>query len=177
MSAEQIASAVNLEEERVETTGMREFLGFVLGGESYALPLSSIREIMRVPKITEVPRGPHDVLGIVSVRGQVITLLDMRRRLHMPEAPLGARTRVLLVEHGREILGLLVDKVLQVHRLREDEVEMATVLGSDASSYVMGIGRPERGRSVREGVATDGASEELLILLDPIALLKQYGGG
>lgn len=177
MSEQQVDSAETALGESVEATGMREFLGFVLGGESYALPLSSIREIMRVPKITEVPRAPRDVLGIVSVRGQVTTLIDLRRRLCMDERAVSARTRVLLVEHGREILGLLVDRVLQVHRLREDDVEMSAVLGSDSSSYIMGIGRPERGRSQRDRLLSGGGSDELLILLDPIALLKQYGGG
>lgn len=159
----------------VEETGMREFLGFVVGNEAYALPLSSVREIMRVPPVTEVPRGPRDVLGIISLRGQVTTLVDLRRRLDMPETDVTARTRVLLVERREETLGLLVDRVLQVYRLREDEVELASVLGAEASSYVMGIGRP--------GVHSSGRSEQraektnILILLDPMALLKQYGGG
>lgn len=159
----------------LEETGMREFLGFVLGSESYALPLSKIREIMRVPQITEVPRGPRHVLGIISVRGQVTTLIDLRRQLSMLEQPLTPRTRVLLVEHGLETLGLLVDRVLQVYRLREDEVELASVLSGESSSYVMGLGRPGGGRGTRDPDRT--GSEELLVLLDPMVLLKQYGSG
>lgn len=163
----------------IEETGMREFLGFVVGSEAYALPLSSVREITRVPPVTEVPRGPRDVLGIISLRGQVTTLVDLRRRLSMPESPLTPRTRVLLVERHDETLGLLVDRVLQVYRLREDEVELASVLGSDASSYVMGIGRPGGGAKGARGEGRDiaGTDGQILILLDPMALLKQHGGG
>ena len=161
----------------VEETGMREFLGFVVGDEAYALPLSSVREIMRLPPVTEVPRGPHDVLGIISLRGQVTTLIDLRRRLSMPEPGITARTRVLLVERRDETLGLLVDRVLQVYRLREDEVELASVLGADASSYVMGIGRPGVQRSSRRSDSEEAETDSsILILLDPMALLKQYGG-
>ena len=165
---------------RLETSGVREFLAFLLGPETYALPLSCVREIMRVPPITDVPRAPRDVLGIVSVRGQVTTVIDMRRRLRVAEGPINTRTRVLLVDQGDEILGLLCDRVLQVHRLSEEEVEMASVLGSEASSYVMGIGRPgmRKPASAREAKGESGASDEqILILLDPIVLLKRHGHG
>jgi purine-binding chemotaxis protein CheW len=165
---------------RVEATGVREFLAFLLGPEQYALPLSCVREIMRVPPITEVPRAPHEVLGIVSVRGQVTTLIDLRRKLEVSEGLISSRTRVLLVDQGDEILGLLCDRVLQVHRLSEDQVEMASVLGREASSYVMGIGRPgqRKGQAVREGKAEAAAGDDdILILLDPIVLLKRHAYG
>ena len=167
---------------RVEATGVREFLAFLLGPEAYALPLSCVREIMRVPTITEVPRAPHEVLGIVSVRGQVTTLIDMRRKLKVAESTISSRTRVLLVDQGDEILGLLCDRVLQVHRLSEDEVEMSSVLGREASSYVMGIGRPGKQRKTSAATTehkTQAAAsdDDILILLDPIVLLKRQAYG
>jgi len=165
---------------RVEETGVREFLAFVLASETYALPLSCVREIMRVPTVTAVPRAPVEVLGIISVRGQVTTLMDLRQKLQVEPAPIGSRTRILLVDQGDEILGLLCDRVLQVHRLSETEVEMASVLGSDASSYVMGIGRPGQRKleAAREAKRRPAAGdEEILILLDPIALLKRQAYG
>ncbi len=158
---------------RVEEAGMREFLGFMLGEETYALPLSCIREILRMPAVAEVPRAAPDVLGIVSVRGQVTTLIDLRQRMSLPKLPFGPRTRVLLVDQGDETLGLLCDRVLSVYRLSETEVELATVLGNEASSYVMGIGRPGARRVPRGGAV----AQEILILLDPIALLKRHGHG
>jgi purine-binding chemotaxis protein CheW len=165
---------------RVEETGIREFLAFVLAGETYALPLSCVREIMRVPSITAVPRAPIEVLGMISVRGQVTTLVDLRHKLRVEAGPIGSRTRILLVDQGDEILGLLCDRVLQVHRLSENEVELASVLGGEASSYVMGIGRPgqtkaEAARQSKTKSAAD--TEELLILLDHIALLKRQAHG
>jgi purine-binding chemotaxis protein CheW len=174
---------------RVEDAGVREFLAFMVGSECYALPLSCVREIMRVPPVAEVPRAPADVLGIISVRGQVTTLLDLRKKLDIEGAPIGPRTRVLLVDQGDEALGLLCDRVLQVYRLSEDEVELASVLGSDASSYVMGLGRPGQRktqakaneRSLARNAARTPAraadktsTQDLLILLDPIALLKRH---
>jgi purine-binding chemotaxis protein CheW len=158
-----------------DETGVREFLAFVVATETYALPLSCIREIMRVPSVTPVPRAPREVLGIISVRGQVTTLIDLRQRLRVQAAPVNSRTRVLLVDQGDEIMGLLCDRVQQVHRLSETEVELASVLGADAASYVMGIGRPGQRKTEahEESRADDGNDAEILILLDPIALLKR----
>ena len=165
--------------EAAEEAGVREFLAFVVATETYALPLSCIREIMRVPSVTAVPRAPREVLGIISVRGQVTTLIDLRERLRVQAAPVSSRTRVLLVDQGDEIMGLLCDRVQQVHRLSEKEVEMASVLGADAASYVMGIGRPGQRKADAHGEATPeetGDDAEILILLDPIALLKRQVG-
>lgn len=174
--------------ESTEEVGIRDFLSFAVGDEQYALPLSAVREIMKPPVVTEVPGAPRNVLGIVSVRGRVITLIDLRRKLKMREPPITVRARVILVDKGEEVLGLLVDSVAQVYRLREDEVELALVMGRDLAEYVMGIGRPSRhyaentGRSSVEeselshrqsGERGDfGTRSEMLILLDPVALLK-----
>jgi purine-binding chemotaxis protein CheW len=121
-----------------------EFLAFVLAGEIYAVPLTKIREILSPPPITEVPRAPRDVLGVCSVRGLLVTVIDLRRRLVVDETETTRRTRILLTEtDANEIVGLLVDGVDQVIRLTEEEIELAsTVLGGDVSEHVLGIGRP-----------------------------------
>jgi purine-binding chemotaxis protein CheW len=175
MSAASNAALAAKNAEAAEEAGVREFLAFVVANETYALPLSCIREIMRVPSVTPVPRAPREVLGIISVRGQVTTLIDLRQRLRVQAAPVSSRTRVLLVDQGDEIMGLLCDRVQQVHRLSEKEVEMASVLGADAASYVMGIGRPGQRKADAHGESTaeEGGDAEILILLDPIALLKR----
>ncbi len=121
-----------------------EFLAFFLAGEIYAVPLTKIREILSPPPITEVPRAPRNVVGVCSVRGLLVTVIDLRRRLVVEESPTTRRTRILLTEtDAGEIVGLLVDGVDQVIRLTEDEIELAsTVLGGEVSEHVLGIGRP-----------------------------------
>jgi purine-binding chemotaxis protein CheW len=169
---EQSMSIVPAAKERRDEPGddaVREYLAFELGRERYALPLSCIREIVRVPAVTEVPRGPNAVLGIISMRGAVTTVIDLRLKLQVDVAPVGPKTRILIVDGGSEVMGLLVDAVLQVYRLREQEVELASVLGSGAPSYLVGIGRPGAGPD-RSGGREHMA--EMLLLLDPIALLK-----
>ena len=159
----------------------REYIAFGLGDDLYALPLSSVREIMTVQPLTEVPRAPRTVLGIFSVRGGVTTLIDTRRCLGLPSVSLTPRARVLLVDIGNELIGMLVDRVEQVHRLAQDEIEPASAIGGDLAEYVVGIGRPGTHTEEREGhhvrrpayAQTTSSEHDILILLDPISLLKE----
>jgi purine-binding chemotaxis protein CheW len=135
-----------------------EYLAFSLAGEAYAVRIAYVAEILKPPPITQVPRASRNVIGVISVRGRLVTVIDLRRRLRLPEAPMDRRTRILLTntEQG-ELIGLLVDEVMQVYRMAESEIEPAHVLGGDQPAHVAGIGRPEGGA--------------LLILLDLAPIL------
>ncbi len=141
---------------RAGELGIRtEYLAFGLAGETYAVRIAQLAEILRPPPITEVPRAPGNVLGVVSVRGKLVTVIDLRRRLRLVEGPIDRRTRILLVESGGgEQMGLLVDEVQQVWRLSTDEIEPAGVLGGEQAVHITGIGRPS------------GVDGTMLILLD-----------
>ncbi len=132
-----------------------EYLAFVLASETYAVPIARIAEILRPPPLTEVPRAPADVVGVISVRGRLVTVIDLRRRFRLPEAPVDRKTRILLADAGTgETLGLLVDEVHQVWRLAVDEIEPSNVLGGEQPPHIAGIGRAPR------------AGGTVLILLD-----------
>lgn len=150
---------------------LREYLAFQLADEFYALPLGAIREILKPPPITPVPRSAHHVLGILSVRGRVTTVLDLRRKLRVAEAEHDKHTRVLLVDKGDEIMGLLVDRVLQVYRLASDEIELSGVVAGDMSEFVFGIGRPRNNRT--RDSRGDASDSDMLILLEPAPLLRK----
>jgi purine-binding chemotaxis protein CheW len=120
-----------------------EYLAFVLAGETYAVQIAHIAEILRPPPLTEVPRAPRNVLGVISVRGKLVTVIDFRRRFRLAEAPVDRKTRILLSDLGiGEQLGLLVDEVQQVWRLASEEIEAANVLGGEQPAHIAGIGRP-----------------------------------
>lgn len=120
-----------------------EYLAFSLAGETYAVQIAHVAEILKPPPITEVPRASRNVLGVVSVRGKLVTVVDLRRRFRLAEAPFDRKTRILLADTGHdEQIGLLVDEVMQVYRLADDEIEPANVLGGDQPAHIAGIGRP-----------------------------------
>lgn len=156
---------------------VRELLAFVIGTETFALALEAVREILKPPPVTPVPRAPRDVLGVISVRGRITTVIDLRRRLRAHTGELDKFSRILLVDDGDEVVGLLVDRVLQVHRLSDDEIELANVVSGDMSEYVVGIGRPRHGRvgrAERVSPASEAAVvSDILILLDHVELLRR----
>jgi purine-binding chemotaxis protein CheW len=120
-----------------------EYLAFVLAGETYAVQIAHIAEILRPPPITEVPRAPAMVLGVISVRGKLVSVIDLRRRFALPESPVDRKSRILLADVGKgEQIGLLVDEVQQVWRLALEEIEASSVLGGEQPAHIAGIGRP-----------------------------------
>ncbi|MCL2451046.1 MAG: chemotaxis protein CheW [Polyangiaceae bacterium] len=148
--AEIIQSSVTTDKRAARRTGdvgpRTEYLSFGLGGEMYAVQIAHVAEIFKPPPITEVPRAPRSVLGVISVRGKLLTVVDFRRHLRVPETPIDRRARILLADVGTgEPIGLLVDEVRQVWRLAPEEIEPAHVLGGEQPAHIAGIGRPEGG--------------------------------
>jgi purine-binding chemotaxis protein CheW len=147
-----------------------EYLAFILGGDVYAAPVALIREILKPPPLTPVPRAPPQILGIVSVRGQLRTVVDLRRRLQLTESPPTRKARILLVDAtGGEVMGVFVDEVLQVYRLAESEIETAaTALGGEVAGYIAGIACPAAAVAPRGVVASPeaGPDASVVILLD-----------
>jgi purine-binding chemotaxis protein CheW len=121
-----------------------EYLAFKLGADTYGVPIGEVREILKLPPVTEVPRAPSEILGVVSVRGLLVTVMSLRARLRLAAGEPSRKGRILLVMGAQdEIIGLYVDEVLQVYRLAESEIEVAGVLGGRLGDYIVGIGRPE----------------------------------
>lgn len=129
----------------MEQHAIQEYLRVSLAGEFYGFNLIKIREILSLPPITPVPRAPAEVVGVCSVRGLLVTVVDLGRLLKLGPRPLSKRARILLVEtNSGEVLGLLVDEVSHVIRLSMTEVESAaSAFGGEIPSHVAGIARPE----------------------------------
>lgn len=123
---------------------LREYLGIRLADETYALELGQVREIAKVPPITEVPRAPSFVMGVMNLRGEVMPVFDLHRRLGLVrQAPCNRGSRIVVVETGRGPAGLLVEAVEQVVRLKPSTIETPPPgLGAGVESdYIVGIGR------------------------------------
>lgn len=159
---------------RRDQSFQHEVLAFRLGDEDYALDIRRIREIIKPRPITEVPRAPALVLGIISVRGQIIPVVDLRRRLRLPISAAAERAaRILIVTRNGEDFGVIVDGVRQVVRLRDADIELRpAMLGGPDAELIAGIGRPSGGAAVVRG----GLSDRLLVLLDLDAALAFLGG-
>jgi len=136
-----------------------EYLGFLLGSTQYGLPLVAVREILKPPPITTVPRTASDILGVCSLRGRVITVFDVRVRLRAEPSTTSRQSRIIVIDDGDETKGLWVDRVLQVYRMKPEEIEPGSAAGSHVAPHVVGIARPHEGG--------------LLLLLDPRATFRR----
>jgi purine-binding chemotaxis protein CheW len=123
--------------------GLKEFLLFTLAGEPYAVELGRVREIVSPPLLTRVPRAASEVMGVCSVRGLLVTVIDLRRKIRVQQSAATRSSRILLTRTAEdEVVGLFVDEVRHVVRLEGSEIESApVVLGGDVPDHVLGIGR------------------------------------
>lgn len=122
-----------------ETT--RELLTFELAGERYAVEIERIIEIVPPRSSTRVPNTDTGVLGIISLRGTIVTVLDLRRRLGHPDsAGTSADSRIIIVENRGETAGFLVDRVLRVIKVEPSEIESHPVVSAEEQTeYVRGV--------------------------------------
>ena len=120
------------------------FLCFTLDGEEYGVDLHMIVQIVKPPPLTHVPRVGKHILGVISIRGAVVTLVDLRLLMGLAPSEWPRSARVLLVEMNEEQVGLLVDGVTQVRRLVDSALEKKPQLDdSQAAERVIYVARPD----------------------------------
>lgn len=134
-----------------------QWVTFRLAGENYGINVMQVQEVLRVSEIAPVPGAPHYVLGIINLRGNVVTVIDTRIRLGLSTTEVTDATRIVIIEGSKHVVGILVDCVAEVVDLRASEVESAPNVGNDESSnYIQGVASRD---------------DELLILVDLNKLL------
>lgn len=117
-----------------------QWVTFYLAEEKYGVPVAQVREVLRYSEITPVPGAPDYVLGIINLRGNVVTVLDTRKRFALPPNEIADSTRVVIIEVEEQVVGILVDSVSEVVRLKTGEIETAPNVGNDESSkYIQGV--------------------------------------
>jgi purine-binding chemotaxis protein CheW len=121
-----------------------EFLCFRVSDETYGINIMDIKEIIKPREVTEVPRAPVFVSGVLSLRGTIIPVIDMRVRLGLAcEEPTG-KERIIVIKNNNSFSGLLVDEVIQVVQVQPDAVEAApTVLDGIDREFISGLGRSD----------------------------------
>lgn len=130
---ETLARAAAGRGDREDTVLRRELLAFELDGDPYALPVERVREIVRMRPVTPMPRVPAAILGVIALRGEVIQVVDLRRRLGLHGAEPTRRSRIVVL-HGEDgrTTGLLVDAVTEVLRLPESDIAASAPGESEA---------------------------------------------
>ncbi len=117
-----------------------KFVTFLLGSESYAVHASSVNEVLRYTDITPVPGAPGYILGIINLRGDVLTVIDTREVFGLPPQEVTNHSRIVVVELEDCVVGVLVDRVAEVVDLHESGIEPSPNTGNDyAGRFMQGV--------------------------------------
>lgn len=130
------------EEERIAEGSIIQLVSFVLEDVEYGVDILVVHEILRYPDITRLPNTPNFIKGVINLRGNVIPVVDVRKRFGFPRGKVTDLTRIIVIETNDKLTGLMVDNVHQVVRISQNNVDPPSELIEGVSEeYIWGIGR------------------------------------
>ncbi|HHX94688.1 MAG TPA: chemotaxis protein CheW [Clostridia bacterium] len=122
--------------------GEEQLVVFTLANETYGIAISTVNEIIRMQDITEVPRTPDFVEGVINLRGRIVPVIDLRKRFGLEAAEATQASRIMVVELQGLTVGMIVDSVSEVLRLPTDSIEPTPAIASGVdSAYLKGVGK------------------------------------
>lgn len=117
-----------------------QLVTFRLQDETYGINVMQVKEVLRISEIAPVPGAPSYVLGIINLRGNVVTVVDTRSRFGLPSTDTDDASRIVIIESEQQVVGILVDSVAEVVELRQSEIDSAPNVGNEESSrYIQGV--------------------------------------
>lgn len=116
-----------------------QWVTYQLEDEYYGINVMQVQEVLRMTEIAPVPGAPSYVLGIINLRGNVVTVIDTRMRFGLNAIEPDDRARIIIVEVSGNVIGMLVDCVAEVVYLRQSEIDTAPNVSDDSSRFIQGV--------------------------------------
>lgn len=121
---------------------LKQFVVFKLGKEEYGVDIQKITIIEKMLPITRVPKTPDFIKGVINLRGEIIPIMDLRRRFNLPEVEETEDTRIIIIKIEDVSVGMIVDAVAETIQLDDDSIENVTNFSNDISmDYILGVGK------------------------------------
>jgi purine-binding chemotaxis protein CheW len=116
---------------------------FQLGGEEFGVEIMKVQEIIRMPEITQIPQSPEFVEGVINLRGRIIVVINLDKRFNLASKEVDAHSRIIVVEIGENVVGMIVDSVNEVLRIPKSSVDPAPelVTSNISREYITGVGK------------------------------------
>ena len=120
-----------------------QYIVVSIGNEQYGLDISYVDNIVRMCKITRVPKAPAHYIGVINLRGEIVPLMSLRRKMNLEDDVFTDITRIIILKTEEQgLVGIVVDEVKEVIALPEDEIDRNTQNSqSDKTQYINGIGK------------------------------------
>lgn len=153
------------------TSYQGQYLTFTLGKEIFALDIVKVREVLEFTTVSEIPRTPEYMKGVINLRGHAVPVVDMRLKLGMSEIAQTVDTCIIILEvvFGDDaiVMGALVDSVREVFEMSDNDIEPAPKMGAAIeASYIKGMGRQEEQFIIIVDVDRIFSEEELVAVKD-----------
>ena len=117
-----------------------QWVTFQLDRETYGINVMQVQEVLRYTEIAAVPGAPDYVLGIINLRGNVVTVIDTRSRFGLQPAEVSDNSRIVIIEAEKQVIGIMVDSVAEVVYLRASEIDVAPSVGTEESAkFIQGV--------------------------------------
>ena len=140
-----------------------QWVTFKLENETYGVNVMQVQEVLRYTEIAPVPGAPDYVLGIINLRGNVVTVIDTRLKFGLMPAEITDNSRIIIIEAEKQVVGILVDSVAEVVYLKASEIDDAPSVGTEESArFIQGV---------------SNRKDDLLILVDLNKLLSDNEWG
>lgn len=140
----EIQESENMSDEK-KGLKQQQLVSFRLGAEEYGLSIMKVQEIIRLQEITKVPQMPEFIEGVINLRGNVIPIIDLRKRFGLEIIEKTAETRIVVVSVRERVMGIIVDGVSEVLRLSDDQIEPPPpVVSNIGREYIKGVGKLEK---------------------------------
>lgn len=119
-----------------------QLITFRAGDEDYGLYIMKVQEIIRIVEPVKVPKAPAYVEGVINLRGKIIPIIDLRKRMGKVVTPYSEASRIIVVDTDGRMAGLVVDMVIDVINLKNNQIEPPPLIDeAKRSDYIMGVGR------------------------------------
>ncbi len=167
---------MSLLHEHIHTSS--EFICFKLGQEEFGVDILKVREIVPLQYIANLPQTPKTVAGIINLRGNLIPVINLRRKFGLDQIDSDDKTRIIVFSIANKLIGMIVDRVERVFRMKEDQFELPPDLGiGQIQDYVVGIGKSDQSLVILIDVEKILTDEEMLQLEDLQKMKKAYQDG
>jgi purine-binding chemotaxis protein CheW len=120
--------------------GDLQIVNFTVDNVNYGVPVDQVREVRDMQSVTPVPGAPAYVEGVTNLRGQIITVVDLRKRLGLPENR-GMGEKIMIIDLDKSAVGVVVDSVTEVSTIREVDVEKNMEVTSALGDFILGVGK------------------------------------
>ncbi|HSA14203.1 MAG TPA: chemotaxis protein CheW [Spirochaetota bacterium] len=144
MKNEKIVPQTQLDEQSAEET--EQFVTFMIGNERYGVDILKVRDIIDMVEITQVPRSPACLKGVINLRGKIVPVVDLRLKFRMPEIPYTGVTVIIVVEVRSKLIGMIVDSVSDVVDVAVSTIDHGSYFRTGIrDEFVSGVGRHDEG--------------------------------